>query len=73
MLAIVSPAKTLDYKTQITHFAKTQPNLTAYSQQLIDICKKLSPQEVASLMKIRIMLNKPYLLLKAMFILDLMH
>ncbi|MDP8163471.1 peroxide stress protein YaaA [Pasteurella skyensis] len=52
MLAIISPAKTLDYKTQPPSFAKTQPQLTAYSQQLIDICKQLSPQDVASLMKI---------------------
>ncbi len=52
MLAIISPAKTLDYKTPTPDLAKTQPQLTAYSQQLIDICKKLSPQDVASLMKI---------------------
>lgn len=52
MLAIISPAKTLDYKTPTPKCVKTQPQLTVYSQQLIDICQKLSPQEVASLMKI---------------------
>lgn len=53
MLAVISPAKTLDYKTEVPqNIAKTQPELTAYSQQLIEVCKKLSPQEVGSLMKI---------------------
>lgn len=52
MLAIISPAKTLDFETKITHFAFSQPELTAYSQTLIDICKQLSPAEVGSLMSI---------------------
>ncbi|MEG9532600.1 peroxide stress protein YaaA [Mannheimia indoligenes] len=52
MLAIISPAKTLDFETKIDGFAFSQPNLTAYSQELIDICKQLSPAEVGSLMSI---------------------
>lgn len=52
MLAIISPAKTLDFETKIEGFAFSQPNLTAYSQALIDICKQLSPAEVGSLMSI---------------------
>lgn len=52
MLAIISPAKTLDFETKIDGFAFSQPNLTAYSQQLIDICKTLSAAEVGSLMSI---------------------
>ncbi|AUI65662.1 MULTISPECIES: peroxide stress protein YaaA [Glaesserella] len=52
MLAIISPAKTLDFETKIDGFTFSQPKLTAYSQQLIDICKLLSPAEVASLMSI---------------------
>ncbi|MDH2924080.1 hypothetical protein EV693_11631 [Nicoletella semolina] len=52
MLAIISPAKTLDFSKPVENFANSVPKLTAYSQQLIDICKKLSPQEVASLMSI---------------------
>ena len=52
MLAIISPAKTLDFETQVEQFAFSQPELTAYSQQLIDICKQLSPAEVGSLMSI---------------------
>lgn len=52
MLAIISPAKTLDFETKIDGFAFSQPNLTAYSQQLIDVCKPLSPAAVGSLMSI---------------------
>lgn len=52
MLAIISPAKTLDFETPISGFAFSQPNLTAYSQALIEICKQLSPAEVGSLMSI---------------------
>ena len=52
MLSIISPAKTLDFETTITGFAFSQPELTAYSQQLIDICKQLTPAEIGSLMSI---------------------
>lgn len=52
MLAIISPAKTLDFETKIEGFTFSQPNLTACSQELIDICKQLSPAEVGSLMSI---------------------
>lgn len=52
MLAIISPAKTLDFETKIDGFAFSQPKLTAYSQKLIDICKQLSPAEIGSLMSI---------------------
>ena len=52
MLITISPAKTLDYESPLatTHF--TQPELLKYSQQLIDECRKLSPDNIASLMKI---------------------
>lgn len=52
MLAIISPAKTLDFTTTAPIQSFTQPDLTTYSQQLIDICRQLSPAEIASLMKI---------------------
>lgn len=52
MLAIISPAKTLDFETKIDGFTFSQPELTDYSQQLIDICKQLTPAEVGSLMSI---------------------
>lgn len=52
MLAIISPAKTLDFESKINGLVFSQPKLTAYSQQLIDICKKLTPAEIGSLMSI---------------------
>lgn len=54
MLAIISPAKTLDFENPSSDLdlANTQPKLTAYSQELIDICKQFSPAELASLMSI---------------------
>lgn len=52
MLITISPAKTLDYESPLatTHFS--QPELLTYSQQLIKECRKLSPNAIASLMKI---------------------
>lgn len=52
MLAIISPAKTLDFETKIDGFTFSQPELTDCSQQLIDICKQLTPADVGSLMSI---------------------
>lgn len=52
MLAIISPAKTLDFETKIDGFTFSQPELTDCSQQLIDICKQLTSAEVGSLMSI---------------------
>lgn len=52
MLAIISPAKTLDFTSVIPEFKTTQPQLTEYSQQLIAICRQLSPAQIASLMSI---------------------
>ncbi|TCP95553.1 hypothetical protein EDC44_10854 [Cricetibacter osteomyelitidis] len=52
MLAIISPAKTLDYQSEIPKFSVTRPHLTDYSEQLIDLCRQLSPAQIASLMSI---------------------
>lgn len=52
MLAIISPAKTLDFECNVEGFVFSQPNLTACSQELINICKRLSPAEIGSLMSI---------------------
>ncbi|QLB13593.1 hypothetical protein EV697_10535 [Bisgaardia hudsonensis] len=52
MLAIISPAKTLDFKSEIPTFNFSQPELTDYSEKLIEICRQLSPAEIASLMSI---------------------
>ncbi|WP_336936943.1 peroxide stress protein YaaA [Acinetobacter modestus] len=52
MLALISPAKTLDYETALPTDTYTQPRLLEQSQQLIDACRKLSATEIASLMTV---------------------
>ncbi|MDO4430551.1 MAG: peroxide stress protein YaaA [Lonepinella koalarum] len=52
MLAIISPAKTLDYESAVRNLSVSQPNLTSYSQQLIEVCRQLSPAQISSLMSI---------------------
>ena len=52
MLTIISPAKTLDYESELATRRYTQPELLDKSSQLISIAKKLSPAEIASLMGI---------------------
>lgn len=52
MLITLSPAKTLDYTSPLPTQRYTQPALLAYSQQLIQHCKQLTPADIASLMGI---------------------
>lgn len=52
MLALISPAKTLDYETALPTDTYTQPRLLEQSLQLIDVCRKLSATEIASLMTV---------------------
>ena len=52
MLALISPAKTLDYQTALPTDSHTQPRLLAQSQQLIDICRQLSASEISALMSV---------------------
>ena len=52
MLALISPAKTLDYETALPTDTYTLPRLLEQSQQLIDVCRKLSATEIASLMTV---------------------
>ncbi|KJY82252.1 hypothetical protein TW81_14220 [Vibrio galatheae] len=52
MLIVVSPAKTLDYESPLVTEKSTQPELIEYSKQLIDVCRKLTPADVANLMKV---------------------
>lgn len=49
---VVSPAKTLDYESELPIQESTQPEMLEESQQLIDQLKKLTPADVASLMKL---------------------
>ncbi len=50
MLIVLSPAKSLDYKTPVKVKAPTLPEFVSESAKLIAQLKKLSPQEVANLM-----------------------
>ena len=52
MLALISPAKTLDYETALPSDEYTQPRLLEHSQELIDVARKLSATEIASLMSV---------------------
>lgn len=52
MLAIISPAKTLDYSSATPAFDFSQPQFVPQSEQLIQICRQLSPADIASLMSI---------------------
>ena len=52
MLAIISPAKTLDFESAVKNFPVSQPHFTDYSEQIIEVCRKLSLQDLSSLMSI---------------------
>ncbi|ELI6447743.1 peroxide stress protein YaaA [Photobacterium damselae] len=52
MLIVVSPAKTLDYESPLVTEQYTLPELTEHSQQLIDVCRELTPMDIARLMKV---------------------
>ncbi len=52
MLIVVSPAKTLDYESPLVTQEFTYPTLVEHSKELIDICRKLTPADIASLMKV---------------------
>lgn len=52
MLALISPAKTLDYQTALPTDQYTQARLLDQSQQLIEVAKVLSASEIASLMQV---------------------
>ncbi|WP_265694133.1 YaaA family protein, partial [Providencia rustigianii] len=52
MLITISPAKTLDYESPLATQLYTQPELLSESEKLIKECRKLTPADIASLMKI---------------------
>ncbi|WP_036772297.1 peroxide stress protein YaaA [Photorhabdus australis] len=52
MLITISPAKTLDYESPLATEKYSQPALLDQSEQLISICCKLTPTQIASLMGI---------------------
>lgn len=52
MLALISPAKTLDYETPLPTDQFTQARLLDHSHQLIEVCRELSASQIASLMSV---------------------
>lgn len=52
MLALISPAKTLDYESTLPTDEHTLPRLLDQSQQLIDLSRKLSASEISKLMTV---------------------
>ncbi|AWL12880.1 UPF0246 protein [Saliniradius amylolyticus] len=52
MLITLSPAKNLDYDTSPHVSEHSQPELLAQAKELIQVCRDLSPADVASLMKL---------------------
>lgn len=52
MLMVISPAKTLDYTSPLATEDFTQPRYLEQSSQLIEVLRKLSPNELADLMKL---------------------
>lgn len=52
MLVVVSPAKNLDYESDTPAVKASQPRWLDRAERLVEICRKMSPQELGSLMKI---------------------
>ncbi|MBA2778230.1 peroxide stress protein YaaA [Billgrantia kenyensis] len=52
MLSVISPAKTLDFETPATTTIHSQPDHLERSQQLIEILRDYSPQQLSELMGI---------------------
>ncbi|MCG9729991.1 peroxide stress protein YaaA [Shewanella sp. Isolate13] len=52
MLILVSPAKTLDFENPPGSESYSMPTLLDQSEQLIEVCRKLTPADIASLMKV---------------------
>ncbi|MCL1113221.1 peroxide stress protein YaaA [Shewanella basaltis] len=52
MLVLISPAKTLDFDNPPITNTFTQAPLLKQSQALIDVCRELTPMDIASLMKV---------------------
>jgi hypothetical protein len=52
MLYVISPAKNLDYESLATTDQFTYPDLLDHAQELVEVCEKLTPAELGSLMHI---------------------
>ncbi|WP_394221470.1 peroxide stress protein YaaA [Alteromonas gracilis] len=52
MLVVVSPAKNLDFESEIPVNQFTQPEMLEDTEKLMEVCRTLSPADLSSLMKI---------------------
>ncbi|MEM7420603.1 MAG: peroxide stress protein YaaA, partial [Pseudomonadota bacterium] len=52
MLVVVSPAKNLDFESEIPVSTFTQPSMLEDTERLMKVCRTLSPADLSSLMKI---------------------
>lgn len=52
MLILISPAKTMDFESPLSTTEHTQPELLSKSQELVDVCRELSNDDLSKLMKI---------------------
>ncbi|MBY5993440.1 peroxide stress protein YaaA [Ferrimonas balearica] len=52
MLAVISPAKNLDFDTPPHVDAHTQPQMLDHAELLMESCRRLTPADLASLMKL---------------------
>ncbi len=52
MLVVVSPAKNLDFESQVPVKESSQPELLSQAETLVERCRELSPAELGSLMSI---------------------
>ncbi len=52
MLALLSPAKSLDYESSLTTTKRSEPRMLDESSQLIDVMREKSVSDIASLMNI---------------------
>ncbi|MDX1705602.1 peroxide stress protein YaaA [Pseudidiomarina sp.] len=52
MLVVLSPAKNLDFESDLRTKEHSQPRLLDQAEQLVERCRQLSPQQLGSLMKI---------------------
>jgi cytoplasmic iron level regulating protein YaaA (DUF328/UPF0246 family) len=52
MITVISPAKNLDFETPPATDAFTQPELLSHSEELMNVCRELTPAQISSLMKI---------------------
>lgn len=52
MLILISPAKTLDFENPAGSDSYSMPTLLDQSEQLIEVCRKLTPADIATLMKV---------------------